>query len=135
MAESGRSPRLARNAVLAGLAVLGTTAAVTVTAVRPGAGEQACPGGEDWVIAQPLGLAMAGYGAGGAPYAPTLPEAATLPDAAGPPRPGTLPGTGSLPGNGTLPGAEAGGVSPLVLAGCVDTDLLHPMPVTGDGRG
>jgi hypothetical protein len=110
MAESGRSPHLARNAVLAALAVLGTTAAVTVTAVRPGAGEQVCPAGEDWVVAQPLGLAMAGYGRG-TPDAPPLPDAATL------------------------PGTAAGATSPLVLAGCVDIDLLHPMPLTGDGRG
>src|SRR5947199_7374720 len=107
MARPGHSPHLARNAVLAAVAVLGTTAAVTATAVRPGAGGQECPGGEDWVVAEPVGVTVAEYGVAA--------------DA----DPATLPGIGTLPG----------AWSPVVLAGCVDTDLLHPMPVTGDGRG
>jgi hypothetical protein len=106
MARPGRSPHLARNSVLAAIAVLGTTAAMTVTAVRSGGGDRDCPGGEAWVVAQPVGVAVAGYGAAGA-------------------------GPGGLPAIGSLPGAW----SRVELAGCVDTDLLHPLPLTGDGRG
>jgi hypothetical protein len=106
MAEIRRSPRLARNTALAALAVLGTTALVTLTAVRPGADAQSCPGGEAWVVAEPAELSMIDYDA--KPM-----ESAT-----------------ALPAGG--PSAAAAAV---VLSGCVDTDRLHPAPVTGDGRG
>ena len=74
MAPHSGSPHLARNAVLAVLAVLGTTAAVTAGAA--GAGRDSCPGGEDWVVAQPVVVALAGYGVssttGGADTAPVV---------------------------------------------------------------
>ncbi len=124
MAEIRPSPRLARNAVLAALAVLATTAAVTAGAVRPGAGEQTCPGGQDWVVAEPVGVAVAGY------EPATPPDAAALPDAAAPRETGTADTVTA----DTVTQAAAAAQQP-TMAGCLNTDLLDPTPVTGDGRG
>jgi len=122
MADTGRSPHLARNAALAALVILGSTAAVTAGAVRPGARTESCPGGEDWVVAQPVGVTMpTAHGNRGAPAAP-----------------GALGGSRLAPTRSAAP--PAGGraqpvAAPLTLAGCVDTERLDPMPAGGDGRG
>jgi hypothetical protein len=120
MTDTGRSPRLARNAALAALVILGSSAAVTAGAVRPGTGTEGCPVGEDWVIAQPVEATMAESGGNhGADPGPPGGSART------PTRPAAPPGVGS---------AQAV-AAPLTLAGCVDTERLHPVPASGDGRG
>jgi hypothetical protein len=126
MANTGRSPRLARNAALAALVILGSTAAVTASAVRPGTGTEDCPGGEDWVIAQPVEATMAGAH-GDHRTDPGVPGGSSTSggSARTPARPATPPAVGS---------ARAV-AAPLTLAGCVDTERLHPMPASGDGRG
>jgi len=131
MADTGRSPRLARNAALAALVILGSTAAVTAGAVRPSTGTESCPGGEDWVIAQPVEATLAGtHGNNGAN--------AGAPDGRVPGGPGTPGGSARTPSKPATPpavGSAQAVAAPLTLAGCVDTERLHPVPASGDGRG
>lgn len=95
-----RPPRLARNVVLAGLAVLATAAAVIVAASPTGPVAETCPAGQHWVEAQPVGVLLTQYGLASS----------------------TQPVTTAEPTN-------------LRLAGCVDIDRLHPLPIPIDGRG
>jgi len=97
--------------MLASLAVLATAAAVTLVAVRSGPGGAGCPAEQSWVQAQPVGVSFAVYGVG-------------------------IEVTGGARGGpaDTVAGAVVSPRSP-VLAGCVDTDRLHPMPAPVDGRG
>jgi hypothetical protein len=142
MAETGRSPHLARNAALAALVVFGSAAAVTAGAVRPGAHTESCPGGEDWVVAQPVDVPMAGYGPGTRPRVPGPPGSAASPPERAipgiPADPGALGGSIRTPARSAAPpagGSAQTAAAPLTLAGCVETERLHPMPAGGDGRG
>jgi hypothetical protein len=148
MADTGRSPHLARNAALAALVILGSTAAVTAGAVRPGARTESCPGGEDWVVTQPVDATMTGYGPGtrpGAPAAPGSPNSPGSPASPGkratagaPAHPGALGGSRRTPTRSAAPpvgGSAQVVATPLTLAGCVNTERLHPLPAGNDGRG
>jgi hypothetical protein len=123
MPEIRSAPRLARNAVLATAAVLLTAAVLTLAVVRPGTRPEACPSGEDWVVAQPIGVAMADYQT---PATSPTAKRGTGNPAAG--AAGTATGSSAA-------GAATEGAGAVLLAGCVDTDRLHPVPLSTDGRG
>jgi hypothetical protein len=121
MPEIRYAPRLARNLALAAAAVLLTATVLTLAVLAPGSRARGCPSGEDWIVAAPLGASMAGYDDSAA-----LPKTAALPRTAAP--------------SGTAGSAEgaagaAAAATPLLLVGCVDTNRLHPVPVSTDGRG
>src|SRR5215468_6839600 len=122
MADTGRSPHLARNAALAALVIFGSTAAVTAGVVRPSARTESCPGGADWVVAQPVEVTMTrAHGNRGAAADP-----------------GTLSGPWRAPTRSAAPAAGGSAqavAAPLTLAGCVGTERLHPIPAGDDGRG
>lgn len=127
MSEIRSAPRLARNAVLAAAAVLLTAAVLTLAVVRPGTRPQACPTGEDWVVAGPAGVAMAGY------ETPAEASAAAKSATGTTARPNT--GNPAAGAAGTATDATPASTGGLILAGCVDTDRLHPVPISTDGRG
>jgi hypothetical protein len=129
MPDIRRAPRLARNLALATAAVLVTAAVLTIAVLRPGSHTQTCPGGEDWVIAEPaVALAGAGY------QSPAPKAAATAPVPRGTTPRGSADAAGGAAGGTTATSDSATG-NPLLLAGCVDTDRLRPVPLSTDGRG
>jgi hypothetical protein len=129
MPEIEHAPRLARNVALAAIAVLATTAVLTLVVLRPGSHPRACPGGEEWIVAEPAGIAMAGYES----TAPASTSATTGSSAAAT---GSTAGgaAGGAAGTATATDPAAAVAAPL-LAGCVDTGRLHPVPLSTDGRG
>jgi hypothetical protein len=139
MADTGRSPHLARNAALAALVILASTAAVTAGAVRPGARTESCPGGEDWVVTQPVDATMTGYGLDTRASAPGSPASPGKRATAGAPaHSGALGGSRRTPARSAAPlvgGSAQVVATPLTLAGCVNTERLHPLPAGNDGRG
>jgi hypothetical protein len=130
MPEIPSAPRLARNTALAAAAVLLTAAALTLAVLKPGGHPQACPSGEEWIIAAPVGVAMANYDTAGNPAAGAAGTATT---------PGTATASGTAPSSAIGEPVDGVGADPaadvLLLAGCIDTDRLHPIPVSTDGRG
>jgi hypothetical protein len=124
MPEIRSAPRFARNLALAAAAVLLTATVLTIAVLAPGSRARGCPSGEDWIVAAPLGASMAGYDDSTALPRSALPHTAQ-------PRTSAPAGTASSAEGA----AGAAAASPLLLVGCVDTNRLHPVPLSTDGRG
>lgn len=132
MPEIRSAPRLARNFALATAAVLLTAAVLTLAVLQPGSHPQACPGGEDWIVAEPAGVAMADYGSAATPG--TVSPGTVSPGAAAGAG-GTAARTPGTTSAGTTSADATAAAGVLLLAGCLDTDRLHPIPASTDGRG